>query len=78
MKTLITNYRYWMLTLIAATGILFLVATPSRANNTFAYIGMLATTKLIAVAAFTLFGKLFVQWQREGKINELSDLCKDE
>lgn len=78
MKTVITNYRYWLLTLIAAAGIIALVATPADDSSTLAYIGTMLLTKGIAVAAFALFARLFLLWQEKGVISELSDLCKEE
>ena len=78
MKTIITNYRYWLLSLIAAAGIIALVATPTDDSSTLAYIGTMLLTKGIAVAAFALFARLYMQWQEKGEISELSDLCKEE
>ncbi len=78
MKTIIANYRYWVLSLIAAAGIIALVATPTDNAGTLAYIVTMLITKAIAVAAFGLFAHLFLLWQDKGEISELSDFCKEE
>lgn len=75
MKALITNYRYWVLTALAFIIIIGLVAIPQDGTDSLVYYVMLFGTKLVALIALFIYVFLYLHWEDEGKIPELSDFA---
>ena len=78
MKALITNYRYWVLTALAFIIIIGLVAIPQDGTDSLVYYVMLFGTKLVALIALFIYVFLYLHWENEGKIPELSDFANEE
>ena len=78
MKALITNYRYWVLTALAFIIITGLVAIPQDGTDSLVYYVMLFGTKLVALIALFIYVFLYLHWEDEGKIPELSDFANEE
>lgn len=78
MKALITNYRYWVLTALAFIIIIGLVAIPQDGTDSLVYYVMLFGTKLVALIALFIYVFLYLHWEDEGKIPELSDFANEE
>lgn len=78
MKPLITNYRYWVLTALAFIIIIGLVVIPQDGTDSLVYYVMLFGTKLVALIALFIYVFLYLHWEDEGKIPELSDFANEE
>ena len=78
MKALITNYRYWVLTALAFIIIIGIVAIPQDGTDSLVYYVMLFGTKLVALIALFIYAFLYLHWEDEGKIPELSDFANEE
>ena len=78
MKALITNYRYWVLTELAFIIIIGLVAIPQDGTDSLVYYVMLFGTKLVALIALFIYVFLYLHWEDEGKIPELTSIINEE
>lgn len=78
MKALITNYRYWVLTTLAFIIIIGLVAIPQDGTDSLVYYVMLFGTKLVALIALFIYVFLYLHWEDEGKIPELTSIINEE
>ncbi len=78
MKALITNYRYWVLTALAFIIIIGLVAIPQDGTDSLVYYAMLFGTKLVALIALFIYVILYLHWEDEGKIPELTSIINEE
>lgn len=78
MKAIITNYRYWVLNALALVILLGLIAVPQDNIGTWLYIAVLFGSKLIAILALTLFFILYLHWQDNGEIPELTKFVNEE
>lgn len=78
MKALITNYRYWVLTALAFIIIIGLVAIPQDGTDSIVYYVMLFGTKLVALIALFIYVILYLHWEDEGKIPELTSIINEE
>lgn len=74
MKTIITNYRYWVLLALASVMIVGLVAVPSTDVSFSTFTAKLFVSKGVAFAAFLAFCHYYMKWKDEGSISELTDL----
>lgn len=78
MKALITNHRYWALTALAFIIIIGLVAIPQDGTDSLVYYVMLFGTKLVALIALFIYVFLYLHWEDEGKIPELTSIINEE
>lgn len=78
MKALIINYRYWVLTALAFIIIIGLVAIPQDGTDSLVYYVMLFGTKLVALIALFIYVFLYLHWEDEGKIPELTSIINEE
>ncbi len=78
MKALITNHRYWVLTALAFIIIIGLVAIPQDGTDSLVYYVMLFGTKLVALIALFIYVFLYLHWEDEGKIPELTSIINEE
>ena len=78
MKALITNDRYWVLTALAFIIIIGLVAIPQDGTDSLVYYVMLFGTKLVALIALFIYVFLYLHWEDEGKIPELTSIINEE
>lgn len=74
MKAIITNYRYWVLTLLALLSFIGGVAIPQDNVGFWPYIAILFGSKIVALIACCI---LYLHWQDNDKIPELTELIKD-
>lgn len=74
MKTIITNYRYWVLLALASVMIVGIVAVPNTDVSFSAFTVKLFVIKGVAFAAFLAFCHYYMKWKDEGSISELTDL----
>lgn len=74
MKTIITNYRYWVLLALASVMIGGLVAMPSTDTSFSVFTVKLFVIKGVAFAALFAFCYYYMKWKDEGSISELTDL----
>lgn len=78
MKAIITNYRYWVLTALGFIIIIGLIAIPQDGIGTLAYFAILFGTKLVALIALIIYFILYVHWEDNGKIRELTSIVNEE
>lgn len=74
MKTIITNYRYWVLAVLLCPAIVLLVGIPDDGGDIFRFIVLLLTTKCAAVLLAFAATMLFQHWNKQGEIPELTRL----
>lgn len=74
MKKVMTNWRYYILVLLACIGVLGICAIPADALPIGQYIILLITTKAVGAAAFYSCWRLSSIWEKKGLITELSDI----
>lgn len=77
MKAIITNYRYWVLTLLALLSFIGGVAIPQDNVGFWPYIAILFGSKIVALIALIACCILYLHWQDNDKIPELTELIKD-
>ena len=68
MKKLITNYRYWVLSLLWATCIISLMAVPGDDLSLAAFITVLIGSKFLCLACIVIHYRLFIRWADRGEI----------
>lgn len=78
MKAIITNYRYWVLTVLGFIIIIGLIAIPQDDIDTLSYFAILFSTKLVALIALIIYFVLYVHWEDNGKIRELTSIVNEE
>lgn len=76
MKVL-TNYRYYVLFVVFAVGMLGTFAVPDDNLPGCAWTWILFSTKAVGFAAFYLFGRLVNRWEKRGTIPELTKFTED-
>lgn len=76
-KKVITNYRYWLLFIIASVAIIGTFAVPQDDLPLLTWAWVLFSTKAIGFAAFHIFAVLYKHWEKRGTIPELSQFTKD-
>lgn len=78
MKSIVTNYRYWVLALLAAVAAIGLLAVPQDGIGAFRYIAVLLGTKTVGLLALIGSGLLFLRWKDAGEIPELTGCINGE
>lgn len=78
MKAIITNYRYWVLMSLAAVILVGLIAIPHETSGTFSYLAILVGSKLISLVALIVYCLLYIHWEDQGTIPELTEIGKEE
>ncbi len=78
MKAIITNYRYWVLSLIFFVSVIGFVAMPHDDLALLPFLAVFLGSKLIGLAALAAFCLLFRHWQGKGEIPELTELTAEE
>lgn len=78
MKPIITNYRYWVLFALFNVIILGLLAVPQDTTSSLLYVLLLVGSKLLALAALITFCLLYITWEDQGAIPELTNITKEE
>lgn len=74
MKTIITNYRYWVLAMLIYPAITLLVGIPDDGGDIFRFLVLLLITKCAAVLLAFAAMLLFEHWDKLGEIPELTRL----
>lgn len=77
MKAIITNYRYWVLTALGFIFIIGLSAIPQDDIGTLSYFAILFGTKLVALIALIIFVILYIRWEENHKIPELTSIINE-
>lgn len=77
MKKILTNYRYYVITLLCGIVIIGLFAVPAEDLPLAYWFYVLVSTKLIALAAGSLLAYLLKRWEAKGTIPELVDAKKN-
>lgn len=78
MKAIITNYRYWVLSLLGFFVVIGLVIVPQDDVSLLAYLAILLGSKLMALAAAYAFITLYAHWHDNGQIPDLTELANEE
>ncbi len=78
MKAIITNYRYWVLTLLSFVSVIGFVGMPHDDLAILPFLAAFLGSKLIGLAALVAFCLLFRHWQGKGEIPELTKLTAEE
>ncbi len=78
MKAIITNYRYWVLTLLSFVSVIGFVGMPHDDLAILPFLAVFLGSKLIGLAALAAFCLLFRHWQGKGEIPELTELTAEE
>lgn len=71
-KRIITNWRYYVLLVIAAVAVIGILSTPAEESENFFL--TLVLSKVIGFAALFLACGLIDYWRRAGKIEEIKEL----
>ncbi len=69
----LTNYRYYVLTLLSGLALLLLSADVVDSVTGLAFLGLFLGSKLLAFVFGYLFYRLAKHWAAEGTIPELTD-----
>lgn len=77
MKSIITNYRYWVLTILGFIVIIGLIAVPKDGIGFWTYTALLFGSKLIALVALIVYCLLYMHWSDMGKIPELTNMTEE-
>ena len=78
MKSIITNYRYWVLNLLSFIVVIGLVVTPQGDAGFLAYVAIAIGSKLAALAAGVAFWLLYSHWYDNGTIPEMFHQADEE
>ncbi len=73
----ITNYRYWVLTLLGIIAVSGIAAFPADELSLAQYFVVLFATKAVAVVAAAITFSLGCHWYNQGRLPELSDLDEE-
>lgn len=76
-KKVITNYRYWLLFIIASVAVIGTFAVPQDELPLLTWAWVLFSTKAVGFAAFWVFSVLYKHWEKRGTIPELTQFTKD-
>lgn len=76
MKKIITNWRYWVLMLVASVAIIGILGIPDGSKGS--WLLLLIVSKVIGIFACILFVRLIEYWLTGRKIDEIADLIKEE
>ena len=77
MKKILTNYRYYILAVLAVITVLCLMAVPSDNLPNIAYAYCLVSSKILCLLFDWLTVKLTHYWEWRGSIPELTDASKN-
>lgn len=76
-KKAITNFRYWLLFILAAVGIIGTFAVPQDELPLLSWLWVLVSTKAVGFGAFYLCAVLVKHWEARGTIQELTDFTNN-
>lgn len=71
MKTILTNYRYYVLFALAVIAILGIFAVPIDGQPLIQWLYVLVSSKAIGFGAIYIVAKLTKRWEKKGTIPEL-------
>lgn len=74
MKTIITNYRYWVLAVLLCPAIILLIGLPKDGADFFHFLVFIIITKYAAFVLGFYAVLLYRRWSTNGKIPELTRL----
>lgn len=77
MKKVISNYRYYVLTLLCVVCCLGVLAVPNNELPLFSWFWVLATTKAVGFGAGYMYVKLYSRWEAKGVIPELTNFVNE-
>lgn len=71
MKKIFSNYRYYVLTVLATVAVIGILSVPAEGLPAADWCGVLISSKVIGFCAICIIAKLIKRWEREGTISEL-------
>lgn len=74
MKTMLTNYRYYVLMALGFTMVASLIAVPNSEAPLKEFVVTLLATKAVTIVALIAYCHYYMKWKDEGSISELTDL----
>ena len=74
----ITNYRYWVLTIVCIVALLGTFSAPQDDAPLLTWIYVLVTSKIIGFASFLLDIALAEKWMKAGKLPELKKFFEED
>ena len=74
MKTMLTNYRYYVLMALGFIMVASLVAVPNSEAPLREFVVSLLATKAVTIAALIAYCHYYMKWKDEGKIEELVNM----
>ena len=77
MKRVISNYRYYVLTLLCVVCCLGVLAVPNDELPLFSWFWVLATTKAVGFGAGYMYAKLYSHWEAKEVIPELTNFVNE-
>ena len=77
MKKVISNYRYYVLTLLCVVCCLGVFAVPNDELPLFSWFWVLATTKAVGFGAGYMYAKLYSHWEAKEVIPELTNFVNE-
>lgn len=77
MKKVISNYRYYVLTLLCVVCCLGVLAVPNDELPLFSWFWVLATTKAVGFGAGYMYAKLYSHWEAKEVIPELTNFVNE-
>lgn len=77
MKKVITNYRYWLLLIIAAVAFIGTFSVPEDRLPLLTWTWVLVSTKAVSLGGFYLCNVLMRHWEKRGTIPELTQFSKE-
>lgn len=76
MKSIVMNWRYYVLASLAFVAALGIFAVPEENLSLAAWFGILLASKAVGAVAFYALFKLISVWDGKGLIPELSNIIK--
>ena len=77
MKKIITNYRYWLMLIVATVGTIGIFSEPVDSLSPFAWLWTLITSKIVGFGAFYFFYRLVEHWEKRNAIPEFTQFTKE-
>lgn len=78
MRRIITNYRYYVLLALALVAFFGILSVPGEDTTTWRFLALLLLSKTIGAAAMLGLVALLGKWTKEGSIDEINNLVKEE
>lgn len=74
MKKIYSNYRYYVLTVLATVAVIGILSVPAEGLPAANWCDVLISSKVIGFCAICIIAKLIKRWERKGAIPELTKI----